>query len=299
VTRSLADVELARDARRFGWRQFARAAAAVHCQCLTEMGQLDLADRELTADSALEEPRDLEDVARLSARAELRLAQGRADDALADALASGQAIGSSIVVMGQSQWRATAALAALALGDREQARELAREDGVLAEQTGVLHARIRALRVQGICEQGESGLRLLRSAAELAAGSPPRLETIRALLELGAALRRANQRAVAREPLQRAADMAHSGGATALYARARTELAASGARPRRDALLSGPASLTASERRIAGLAAAGQSNREIAQALFVTPKTVEYHLRNVYRKLDIEGRGDLGRMLGP
>ncbi|MBV8734834.1 MAG: helix-turn-helix transcriptional regulator [Solirubrobacterales bacterium] len=62
-------------------------------------------------------------------------------------------------------------------------------------------------------------------------------------------------------------------------------------------LLSGPESLTPSERRIAELAAVGHSNREIAQALFVTPKTVEYHLRNTYRKLDIEGRENLSGVL--
>ena len=84
-----------------------------------------------------------------------------------------------------------------------------------------------------------------------------------------------------------------------LHARARTELAAAGARPRRAALRSGPASLTPSERRIAELAAVGQSNREISQILFVTPKTVEYHLRNAYRKLDIESRRELARVLGP
>ena len=52
--------------------------------------------------------------------------------------------------------------------------------------------------------------------------------------------------------------------------------------------------MTPSERRIADLAAGGRSNPEIARALFVTPKTVEYHLRNVYRKLDIQGRRQLG-----
>ena len=61
--------------------------------------------------------------------------------------------------------------------------------------------------------------------------------------------------------------------------------------------MSGPASLTPSERRIAELAATGQSNREIAQALFVTPKTVEYHLRNTYRKLDIQNRQALAEAL--
>jgi DNA-binding CsgD family transcriptional regulator len=83
----------------------------------------------------------------------------------------------------------------------------------------------------------------------------------------------------------------------ALNERARVELAATGARPRREAFLSGPASLTPSERRIAELAATGQSNREIAQALFVTPKTVEYHLRNTYRKLDIQTRQELASAL--
>ncbi len=83
-----------------------------------------------------------------------------------------------------------------------------------------------------------------------------------------------------------------------LLERALTELAAAGARPRRDWLMSGPASLTPSERRIAQLAASGQSNREIAQTLFVTPKTVEYHLRNVYRKLDVQGRRELAPALG-
>ena len=98
--------------------------------------------------------------------------------------------------------------------------------------------------------------------------------------------------------MQLAADLALKYGATALHERARTELAATGARPRREALLSGPASLTPSERRIAELAAGGQGNREIAQALFVTRKTVEYHLRNTYRKLGIEKRQELGGALG-
>jgi DNA-binding CsgD family transcriptional regulator len=95
----------------------------------------------------------------------------------------------------------------------------------------------------------------------------------------------------------RAADLALRGGAIALSQRARTELAATGARPRRELLLSGPASLTPSERRIAELAAAGKGNREIVQGLFVTAKTVEYHLCNVYRKLGIERRRELADAL--
>ncbi len=183
------------------------------------------------------------------------------------------------------------------LGDRDRALEIAGEALARAERTDVLHLRIRARRVLGLCEQGTRGLRSLRAAVRLGSDAPPRLETMRALVDLGAALRRENRRSDAREPLERAADMASRGGAVALSQRARVELAAAGARPRRDALLSGPGSLTPSERRIAELAATGQSNREIAQALFVTPKTVEYHLRNAYRKLDIQTRGELAGVL--
>jgi DNA-binding NarL/FixJ family response regulator len=77
-----------------------------------------------------------------------------------------------------------------------------------------------------------------------------------------------------------------------LAARAETELLATGARPRRIAL-SGLESLTPSERRVAQMAAEGPTNREIAQALFVTPKTVQVHLSSVYRKLGIRSRTQL------
>ena len=82
----------------------------------------------------------------------------------------------------------------------------------------------------------------------------------------------------------------------ALAGHARSELYATGARPRHSAL-SGVESLTASERRVAVLAAAGQTNRDIAQALFVTPKTVEVHLSNTYRKLGIRSRRELAGAL--
>jgi DNA-binding CsgD family transcriptional regulator len=229
--------------------------------------------------------------------AELRLAQGRTDESLALALEVGSFAERSIEFFPYCPWRGTAALAALAGGDAGRALVLGREVLTRSERTGVLHERVRALRVLALSEGGDVGIERLRAAAALGATAPPRLETIRALVELGAALRRANQRSDARVPLQQAADIALQGGAIALYERARTELAATGARPRREVLLSGPASLTPSERRIAELAAGGQSNREIAQALFVTPKTVEYHLRNSYRKLDIAGRRELAEAL--
>ena len=122
--------------------------------------------------------------------------------------------------------------------------------------------------------------------------SPAKLEHAKARTELGAALRRANRRAEAREQLRRAVDLATICGAHPLAARANTELRATGARPRR-AALSGVESLTPSEQRVAQMASTGPTNREIAQALFVTPKTVELHLSSAYRKLGISSRSQL------
>ena len=323
VTEAVDALGLAIEARSEGWRQCPRSAGATFCLALIETGELEQAEQALLSSHALEQAEeallsgraraaapeallpppaaeaveDLEDVLCLYARARLRLMQGRPREALDAALATRDGLGPRPWLVDDRPWRTIAAQAALALGEREQALEFARQDFEAAERTGVVHARIRALRVLGIVEGGESGVELLRASADLGLREPDRLETISSLLELGAALRRSNQRTQAREPLQTAADMARRGGALALYERARTELAASGARPRRELLLSGPESLTPSERRVAELAAAGRTNREISQALFVTPKTVEFHLRNVYRKLEIETRHELAAAL--
>jgi DNA-binding CsgD family transcriptional regulator len=297
VSQAMGDLEAALDTRRFGWRQFGRAAAAHYALCLLEVGALDRAEETLANDAPARASADMEDAVRMYALAELRRHQGRFPEALDTALAAGELAEQHVPHLGYAMWRGSAAQSALALGDEGQARRLAQEMVERAERTGVLHQRIRALRVHGLSLGGPAGLQSLQAAVEFGLSAPPRLETIRALIELGSALRRANERAAAREPLQRAADLANEGGASALYERARVELSASGGRPRREALLSGPASLTPSERRIAELAAAGQSNRQIAQALFVTPKTVEYHLRNAYRKLGIQGRGGLAEAL--
>jgi DNA-binding CsgD family transcriptional regulator len=332
VSAAIVALELAMDARSEGWRHFTRSAVAFYCLALIETGELEQAEDALLSGHALEQAEaallsgrtlaqardalssapaleatrnqpcappgqaeDLEDVLCLYSRAELSLAQGRPQEALDDALAARDAIGPWLV--DDRPWRTVAAQAALALGDRDQALQFARADLEHADRTQVLHARIRARRVLGVAQGGETGLESLRAAVELGQRGPGRLETIRALIEFGAALRRANRRTQAREPLQSAADLAQRGGARALYERARTELAASGARPRRELLLSGPESLTPSERRVAELAAAGRTNREISQTLFVTPKTVEFHLRNVYRKLEIDTRRELARAL--
>jgi DNA-binding CsgD family transcriptional regulator len=150
----------------------------------------------------------------------------------------------------------------------------------------------------GRVEGGRQELRMLGEAIALLEASPARLECARAHAALGAALRRAGKPVAAREPLRVAVDLAHRCGAQVLEGQALDELRATGARPRRRAT-AGADALTPSERRIAERAAGGQQNREIAQELFVTTHTVEFHLRNAYRKLDITSRTELPDALEP
>jgi DNA-binding NarL/FixJ family response regulator len=124
------------------------------------------------------------------------------------------------------------------------------------------------------------------------AGSTVRLEYALALRALGRKLRLDRRPTEAREPLREALAVAAACGADGLVEEIRAELRAAGVRPRTDTL-AGPDALTPSERRIAELAAEALTNRDIAQQLFVTPKTVEVHLSAVYRKLGITSRRGL------
>jgi DNA-binding CsgD family transcriptional regulator len=141
-------------------------------------------------------------------------------------------------------------------------------------------------------------LALLQETVALLDGAGEPRERARAHFDLGVALRRAGRAIEAREPLRLAVDLAHRSGARELEDRALAELRATGAKPRRR-LTSGAGALTPSERRIAVLAADGRLNREIAQMLFVTIATVEFHLGNAYRKLGIRSRAQLSAALGP
>ena len=230
----------------------------------------------------------------LNARARLRLAQGDAKAALADALEAGR----RQVAMREpnpatAAWRSHAALAHAALGRPEAGLALAREELELARRFGAARAIGIALRTLGVIA-GE--LERLEEAVDVLDASPARLEHAHALADLGVALRHRRRVVEAREPLRRALDLAIRCGAAPLAERARTELLIAGARPRREEL-SGVAALTANERRVAALAADGRSNREIAQALYVSHKTVEKHLTAAYRKLGVGGREDLATAL--
>ena len=188
-------------------------------------------------------------------------------------------------------WRSALALT-LAADDPGEALRLVNTDLELARQAGLPRPAGVALRTRGMLTGGRPGLDDLREAAEVLASCGAELEHARALVELGAALRRSNQRTAAREPLREGLDLAYRCGAGRLAQRATDELRATGARPRR-ASLTGLEALTPSERRVAELAAGGMSNPEIAQAVFVTLNTVEGHLRRVYQKLSVGSRTQL------
>ncbi len=194
-------------------------------------------------------------------------------------------------------WRSLKARALATVGRRDEAIALAEEEVALAREWGTPSGLGHSLRVLGEL-RGPDGLEELDEAATLLERSDQRIERARAFAALGAELRRARRPTDAREPLRRALELAEQAGARALAENVRSELYATGARPRTTAL-DGVESLTERELRVATLAADGQTNRDIAQALYVTPKTVEVHLTNAYRKLSIASRRELPAALTP
>ena len=229
----------------------------------------------------------------IHSRAALRVAAGDLRGGLEGFLASGRrelewgAPNPAI-----TPWRSSAALVLAQLGDDNEARRLATEEVTLARAFGASRCLGVALWAAGMVETGSTRIGLLREAVEVLEDSYGILELARSLIDLGAALRLAGSTAEARTLLGRGHELATTCTATALIERARNELRAAGARPRRTAV-SGIDSLTPSERRVAQLAAEGMINREIAQSLFVTEKTVETHLGNTFAKLKVRSRTQL------
>jgi DNA-binding CsgD family transcriptional regulator len=262
---------------------------------LTELGELDDADAALAAAGRLGDPPRgaLPSPLLLESRARLRLAQHRPADAHTDLIAAAERWDDlGVRHPGLAAWRVDDAAALVALGDIPAARRLAEEHLELAERAGLPGPWGAGLRALAHTAEREEAIAALEHAVDLVAESPAQLEHARALVDLGAALRRANQRTAARDPLRRGLDLADRGGMRALARRARDELRATGARPRRSAL-SGVDSLTPAEHRVATLAAQGHGNREIAQQLYVTRRTVETHLTHVFQKLGLTTRGEL------
>jgi DNA-binding CsgD family transcriptional regulator len=228
-------------------------------------------------------------------RAHVRLAGGRAEAALADAQAwTGIAatLGDPILPV---EFHAALPLALRGAGDEDAA--LAAAEAVVARERAWGTAGRTAAALRTLADVAPArATELLPEALALAETAPLPLEQARVLVAHGFALRRAGERTQARAILQRGLQLAATCQAGPLRDRALDELRVLGARPRRLAF-DGVESLTRSERRVVDLAAGGATNREIAQQLFVSVKTVDSHLEHAYRKLGISSRKALPALL--
>ena len=272
-------------------------AAGILVDSLVEQGRLEEADAVLAATGATAERETQTGAVLLHSRGRLRLAQHRPREALADLLAARDVLNRTLTRCRNClPSRSDRALAHLAVGDRDAALRTAEEDLGLARELGAPGALGVALCAAGVATGGDAGERLVREAVASLELAGAAVERARAQTELGAMLRRGNRRTEARRLLLEALDTAHRARARPLVQRAETELRATGAKPRK-VVLTGLESLTASERRVAELAREGLTNREIAQTLFVTVRTVEGHLTSVFRKLDLASRDELADAL--
>jgi ATP/maltotriose-dependent transcriptional regulator MalT len=267
---------------------------ALLIEVLIERGELQAAEQELGASGLTGELPDTYWSAQLHySRGCLRLAQGRTREGADELLELARQLerwglqGNFATPTASQPARALAALR-----EPDAARELAEAELAKARRWGTPGAIGTALATCGVVQGGDRGAELLREAVGLLERSPARLEQARALTDQGATLRRTGQRSDAREPLRAGFALARRCGALPLAKRAHSELEATGDKlPRFVAI--GVESLTPSERRIAEMAASGRTNRNIAQELFLTLKTVETHLSHTYRKLDITSRAQL------
>jgi DNA-binding CsgD family transcriptional regulator len=264
-----------------------------------EQGRLDAAERLLESAGLLgPSAAGMLPGAGRGGRGHLRLAQGdpqRAIDDLAAMVDLNAAYGLQRV---EPPWQPLLTEALVLADRREQAAEEAEAYATLAASWGTQRALGHAARLRALIAPREQAIAQLEQAATHFAASHARLEYARTLTELGARRRAAGERRAARAILRDAHDAAYTCRAGALCDRARAELRLAGGRPRPPAG-AGANALTPAERRVAEIAAQGAGNREIARHLYLSPKTVEMHLRSAYRKLDLAGRRDLSAALRP
>lgn len=177
------------------------------------------------------------------------------------------------------------AAGALAYGERAAAR------------WGTRRGRGLALMARGLLSTGTARTALLAEASAVLADSPARADHARAEHRLGLAHLASSDAPAARRHLQRAIELAVRAGHPFLAGRSRQVLIGAGGRPRVRTHTSALDLLTSSEQKMVTLAVDGLTNRQIAEAAFVTVRTVELHLTNAYRKLGISGRPQLGPAL--
>ncbi|HKC20872.1 MAG TPA: helix-turn-helix transcriptional regulator, partial [Gaiellaceae bacterium] len=182
--------------------------------------------------------------------------------------------------------------AAARTGDAGLAAEAARRLVDATESTGSDWALGLAARARALTSEADAAEPLYAEAIERLERTPLRPELARSQLVFGEWLRREGRRVDAREQLRAAHDLLASIGMEAFAERARRELVATGEKARRRTADT-RADLTPQEAQIAQLAREGHSNPEIGMQLFLSPRTVEWHLRKVFTKLDISSRKEL------
>ena len=289
------------DARAFveGWPEAIAIGPGSLADILAEQGRLDEAERALALgrDAAEKVQWSFFYPQLLQSRGTLAARRGRLNEARDHLLECGRAVQEwGIATPGPLQWRVHAAEVLAALGEPGEARRLLDDERESCRRFDSPRASGIALRARALLENGDDRIETLRESASVLARSEARLERARSLIALGAALRRGRRVADAREPLREGLAIARACGAVPLAEEAYEELTATGARPRK-IVRGGAEALTATERRVAGMATGGMTNKEIAQELFVTVRTVEAHLHHAYQKLDISSRSELAEAL--
>jgi len=229
----------------------------------------------------------------------LRLAADEAEAALADLLAAGEAtrkIGMVHAGAACWRWRTPAAIALARLERRDEALKLAEETLDLSYRWGTATTVGRSLVALGVALGPRTGLDRIREGVRVLEDSPNLAERVRGLLELGTELRLAGQRTDARALLRSAARIADGAGLELAARRSREQLHAAGGRARRSDVNRN--SLSPIEERIAALVIENRSNRQIAESLFLSRRTVDAHLTRILRKLSIRSRRDVAGALG-
>ncbi|EMD22786.1 helix-turn-helix transcriptional regulator [Amycolatopsis azurea] len=236
----------------------------------------------------------------LYARGRLRAASGEPELGYEDLRGCGRRLEHhGMRFPGFAPWRAHAARTALVLGRTDAAAKLAEEDLAAAEQWGTPRILGGALTTAGLVRDdgvGEEAERLLTKAVDVLGGSTAKLALAEALTELGSLQARHGQGEKAIVTLRRATQSSRHCGTRPLARRAAEAL-----RDARTSLTTAKDNehgLTKQEYRVAVMASQGLTNREIAEALHLTRRTVELHLSGAYRKLEITGRTELGSALG-
>ena len=233
----------------------------------------------------------------LAHRGRVRVEGGREQAGLADLLEAGRRTSAAGLCLSAAvDWVPSAVIALRRLGRSGEAAQLAERELREAVEYGAPRRQGIALATCASLDESDAGSTCLRNAVEILDRCGARLEHARACVDLGVRLHERGERDAGRSWLYQGLEISRSCGGVAIAERARAGLVATGARPRR-ARRGGPHGLTPAELRAARMAAEGLSNREIAQALFLSTKTIESQLSQAYAKLGIRSRAGLAAAL--